>query len=206
MIPALRALMAAPALVLAAAAATTAQPATWQIDPVHSTATFAVRHMMVTTVRGTFQKLAGTVQFDGKDIKTLAAQATIDVASIDTREPKRDEHLRSADFFDAARFPAITFVSKRVEPKDAGRFALVGDLTIKGVTREVTLEVEGPTPEVKDPGGNIRIGASATTRINRQDFGVSWNRTLDAGGVVVGDEVAITLDLSLIRKAPASTR
>jgi polyisoprenoid-binding protein YceI len=97
-------------------------------------------------------------------------------------------------------------VSKRVEPKDAGRFALVGDLTIKGVTREVTLEVEGPTPEVKDPGGNIRIGASATTRINRQDFGVSWNRTLDAGGVVVGDEVAITLDLSLIRKAPASTR
>lgn len=205
MIPALRALMAAPAVVLAAAAAS-AQPATWQIDPVHSTATFAVRHMMVTTVRGTFQKLAGTVEFDGKNIETIAAQATIDVASIDTREPKRDEHLRSADFFDAARFPAITFVSKRVEPKGAGRFALVGDLTIRGVTREVTLDVEGPTPEVKDPGGNVRIGASATTRVNRQDFGVSWNRVLDAGGVVVGDEVAITLDLSLIRKAPASTR
>jgi polyisoprenoid-binding protein YceI len=205
MISALRALMAAPALVLALAAATTAQPATWQIDPVHSTATFAVRHMMVTTVRGTFQKLSGTVQFDGKDITSIAAQATIDVASIDTREPKRDEHLRSADFFDAAKFPAITFVSKRVEPKGAGRFALVGDLTIKGVTREVVLDVEGPTPEVKDPGGNIRIGASATTRINRQDFGVSWNRALDAGGVVVGDEVSITIDLSL-RKAPPSTR
>lgn len=205
MIPALRALMAAPAVVLAAAVAT-AQPATWQIDPVHSTATFAVRHMMVTTVRGTFQELAGTVGFDGKDIGTITVQATIDAASIDTREPKRDEHLRSADFLDAARFPAITFVSKRVESKGAGRFALVGDLTIRGVTREVTLDVEGPTPEVKDPGGNVRIGASATTRINRQDFGVSWNRALDAGGVVVGDEVAITLDLSLIRKAPASIR
>lgn len=206
MVSALRALMAAPALVLAVAAATTAQPATWQIDPVHSTASFAVRHMMVTTVRGTFQKLSGTVQYDGKDIKSIAAQATIDVASIDTREPKRDEHLRSADFFDAAKFPAITFVSKRVEPKGAGRFALVGDITIKGVTREVVLDVEGPTPEVKDPGGNIRIGASATTRINRQDFGVSWNRALDAGGVVVGDEVSITLDLSMIRKAAASTK
>lgn len=206
MVSALRALMAAPALVLAVAAATAAQPATWQIDPVHSTATFAVRHMMVTTVRGTFQKLSGTVQYDGKDIKSIAAQATIDVGSIDTREPKRDEHLRSADFFDAAKFPAIAFVSKRVEPKGAGRFALVGDLTIKGVTREVVLDVEGPTPEVKDPGGNIRIGASATTRINRQDFGVSWNRALDAGGVVVGDEVSITLDLSLIRKAAASTK
>jgi polyisoprenoid-binding protein YceI len=206
MIPTLRALIVTPAAILAAAAAAAAQPVTWQIDPVHSTATFAVRHMMVTTVRGTFQKLAGTVQFDGKDVKTIVAQATIDVASIDTREPKRDEHLRSADFFDAATFPTITFASKRVEPKGAGRFALVGDLTIKGVTREVTLDVEGPTPEIKDPGGNIRIGASATTKINRQDFGVSWNRTLDAGGVVVGDEVAITLDLSLIRKGPGGTK
>lgn len=206
MIPTLRALIVTPAAILAAAAAAAAQPVTWQIDPVHSTATFAVRHMMVTTVRGTFQKLAGTVQFDGKDVKTIVAQATIDVASIDTREPKRDEHLRSADFFDAAKFPTITFASKRVEPKGAGRFALVGDLTIKGVTREVTLDVEGPTPEIKDPGGNIRIGASATTKINRQDFGVSWNRALDAGGVVVGDEVAITLDLSLIRKGPGGTK
>jgi polyisoprenoid-binding protein YceI len=206
MIPTLRALIVTPAAILAAAAAAAAQPVTWQIDPVHSTATFAVRHMMVTTVRGTFQKLAGTVQFDGKDVKTIVAQATINVASIDTREPKRDEHLRSADFFDAATFPTITFASKRVEPKGAGRFALVGDLTIKGVTREVTLDVEGPTPEIKDPGGNIRIGASATTRINRQDFGVSWNRALDAGGVVVGDEVAITLDLSLIRKGPGGTK
>jgi polyisoprenoid-binding protein YceI len=206
MIPTLRALIVTPAAILAAAAAAAAQPVTWQIDPVHSTATFAVRHMMVTTVRGTFQKLAGTVQFDGKDVKTIVAQATIDVASIDTREPKRDEHLRSADFFDAATFPTITFASKRVEPKGAGRFALVGDLTIKGVTREVTLDVEGPTPEIKDPGGNIRIGASATTKINRQDFGVSWNRALDAGGVVVGDEVAITLDLSLIRKGPGGTK
>lgn len=204
--PVLRALILAPAVTLAAAASTIAQPLTWQIDPVHSTATFAVRHMMVTTVRGTFQKLAGTVQFDGKDVSTIVAQATIDVASIDTREPKRDDHLRSADFFDAARFPTITFASKRVEPRGAGRFALVGDLTIKGVTREVTLDVEGPTPEIKDPGGNIRIGASATTRINRQEFGVSWNRALDAGGVVVGDEVAITLDLSLVRKASGGTK
>lgn len=204
--PVLRALILAPAVILAAAASTIAQPLTWQIDPVHSTATFAVRHMMVTTVRGTFQKLAGTVQFDGKDVGTIVAQATIDVASIDTREPKRDDHLRSADFFDAASFPTITFASKRVEPRGAGRFALVGDLTIKGVTREVTLDVEGPTPEIKDPGGNIRIGASAATKINRQEFGVSWNRALDAGGVVVGDEVAITLDLSLVRKAPGGTK
>lgn len=204
--PLLRALILVPAAILAAAAPGAAQPATWEIDPVHSTATFAVRHMMVTTVRGTFRNLAGTVQFDGKDVGTIVAQATIDVASIDTRDPKRDDHLRSADFFDAARFPTITFASRRVEPRGAGRFALVGDLTIKGVTREVTLDVEGPTPEIKDPGGNIRIGASATTRIDRQAFGVSWNRALDAGGVVVGDEVAITLDLSLVRKAPGGTK
>ena len=192
-------LFAAAAALLASGAPALAQ--TWDIDSTHSQATFAVRHLMVATVRGEFGKMSGTVQYDGKDLSTLKANATIDVASVSTREQKRDDHLRSADFFDAAQYPTITFVSKRVQPVGAGKFKLIGDLTMKGVTKEVTLDVEGPTPPVKGSRGETRVGATATTTINRKDFGVSWNRALDGGGVVVSDEVQVTIDLSLVQKA-----
>jgi polyisoprenoid-binding protein YceI len=168
----------------------------WSIDPAHSAAQFQVKHLMISTVRGEFGKMSGTVSFDGRNFSSVKAEAVIDAGSINTREKKRDDHLRSADFFDAAKFPTITFKSKRVENVKGSSFNLVGDLTIRGVTKEVTLEVEA-TPVVKGMGGEPRIGASAKTRLNRQDFGVKWNRSLDTGGVVVSDEVQITLDLEL---------
>jgi polyisoprenoid-binding protein YceI len=171
---------------------------TWDIDPSHSAAQFQVKHLMISNVKGEFGKMSGKATFDGKNYATVKAEAAIDVASINTREPKRDEHLRSADFFDAATHPTITFKSKRVEGISGNKFNLVGDLTMRGVTKEVTLNVEA-TPAIKGMRGETRMGAQATTRLNRQDFGVKWNRTLDAGGVVVGDEVQITLDLELIQ-------
>ncbi len=189
------------ALVLPAAA----QADTWEIDTTHSQSTFAVRHMVVTTVRGQFGKTAGKVEFDGKDIRTISVEATIDVSTIDTREPKRDEHLRSADFFDVANHPTITFRSKRVEPGTGGRFKLIGDLTMRGVTKEVVLDVEGPSAAVTDQRGNQRIGATATTRLNRKDFNIVWNRALDGGGVVVSDDVDVTIDLALVKAAKPAT-
>jgi polyisoprenoid-binding protein YceI len=176
----------------------------WNIDPAHSAAQFQVKHLMISTVRGEFGKLSGTVSFDGKNFSTVKAEAVIDAVSINTREKKRDDHLKSADFFDAARFPTITFKSKRVENVKGTSFNLVGDLTMRGVTREVALEVEA-TPVVKGMGGESRIGATATARLNRQDFGIKWNKALDSGGVVVSDDVQITLDLELTadnRKLP----
>jgi polyisoprenoid-binding protein YceI len=192
---------------IAAALVWTAAPAsaqTWNIDTTHSQTTFAVKHLMVATVRGEFGKTSGTVEFDGKNLATVKVNATIDVASITTREPKRDEHLKSPDFFDAATHPTITFVSKRAEAAGQGKFRLVGDLTMRGVTKEVTLNVEGPTAPIKGPRGETRVGATATTTLNRKDFGVNWNRTLDAGGVVVSDEVQVTIDLSLMQPPPAA--
>jgi polyisoprenoid-binding protein YceI len=189
---------------LAAALVVAVQPAlaqsAWDIDPAHSAAQFQVRHLMISNVRGEFGKMSGTVIFDGKDYSSIKAEAVIEVASINTREPKRDEHLRSADFFDAAAHPKIAFKSKRVEGVRGNKFSLIGDLTIRGVTKEVALSIEA-TPVIKGVRGESRIGAQATTRLNRQDYGVKWNRALDAGGVVVGDEVQITLDLELILQA-----
>ncbi len=173
---------------------------TWEIDTAHSQSSFAVRHMMVSTVRGDFGKTTGTVEFDGKNLSSLKVNATIDVNSVNTREPKRDDHLRSADFFEVAKFPTITFVSKRAEPAGEGKFKLVGDLTMKGVTKEVTLDVTGPTAPVKGGRGETRVGATATTTLNRKDFGVTWNRVLDTGGVAVSDEVQVTIDLALVQK------
>ena len=189
----------AAAAALALAAPVFAQPATWDVDSAHSASQFAVKHLMVSTVRGQFGKTAGSVQWDGQDYKTVVAEATIDATTIDTREPKRNEHLKSADFFDVAKFPTITFKSKRVEGVSGDRFKLVGDLTMRGVTKEVVLDVEA-TPVVKGARGESRVGASATGRINRQDFGVSWSRTLDAGGLVVANEVDIVLDLELVKQ------
>jgi polyisoprenoid-binding protein YceI len=176
-----------------------AQPAEWRIDSAHSAAQFTVRHMMVSNVRGHFGKLAGTARFDAADPAKGSLEVTVDVASIDTREPKRDAHLKSADFFDAEKHPAMTFKSKRIDRAGSG-YRLTGDLTIRGVTREVVFNVEGLAPEVKDGRGGVRTGATATARINRKDFGLTWNRAIETGGVVVGDEVAITVDLQFIRK------
>ncbi len=174
----------------------------WNIDPAHSAAQFQVKHLMISTVRGEFGKLSGTASFDGKNFSSVKAEATIAVASINTREQKRDDHLRSADFFDAANYPSITFKSKRVEAVQGNNFTLVGDLTMRGVTREISLAVEA-TPIIKGMGGESRIGAHATGKLNRQDYGIKWNRALDSGGVVVSDEVQITLDLELVRDAKA---
>ena len=171
----------------------------WNIDASHSSAQFQVKHLMISNVRGEFGKMSGRILFDGKDCSTVKADAAIQVASINTREPKRDEHLRSADFFDAATYPTITFKSKRVEGVNERKFRLVGDLTMRGVTKEIALDVEA-TPIIKGMRGETRIAAQATTRLNRQDYGIKWNRALDAGGVVVSDEVRITLDLELIRQ------
>jgi polyisoprenoid-binding protein YceI len=177
----------------AAKAATTV----WNIDPAHSSAQFSVRHMMISSVKGEFTKITGRAVYDPEKPESLSAEATIDVNTINTREPDRDNHLKSADFFDVAKYPSITFKSKRATKGPDG-LKLTGDLTIHGVTREVTLDVEGPTPPLKDPWGFTRVGASATTRINRKDFGLTWNQALEAGGVLVGDEVKITVDVELV--------
>ena len=182
-----------------------AQPATttWNIDPAHSNAQFSVRHMMISNVKGEFTKVTGKVLLDKDKPENLSAEASIDVSTINTREHDRDNHLKSPDFFHVEEYPSITFKSKRAE-KSSNGLKVTGDLTIRGVTREVTLDVEGPTPPMKDPWGFTRVGASATTKINRKDFGLVWNQALEAGGVLVGDEVKITVDVELI--APAEDK
>lgn len=189
-------ILAFAALSLPAEAATE----TWQIDPAHSAAQFTVRHMMISNVKGEFGKVAGSVQYDPADVSKTAIEATIDAASINTRVEQRDNHLKSADFFDVQKYPTLTFKSKRAESGGPGKLKLVGDLTIHGTTREVTLDVVGPTQAIKDQQGNLHLGASASTTINRKDWGLTWNRALDGGGVVVGDEVAIEIDVELIKK------
>jgi len=176
------------------------QAVTYVIDPSHSTAGFKVRHLMVSNVRGEFSDVAGTVVFDAEDSANSKVEAAIDATTIQTRDNQRDQHLKSADFFDVEKFPKITFISKKVAPVGEGEWRVVGDLSIHGVTKEVVLDVEGPTPEVKDPWGNLKIGATATTKVNRKDFGLGWNVALEAGGVLVGDEVAIQLELEMTRQ------
>jgi polyisoprenoid-binding protein YceI len=168
----------------------------YSIDTAHSTAQFVVRHMMITNVRGGFGKVSGTVLFDPANPAATAIDATIDTTSINTNDPQRDAHLRSADFLDTDKFPTITFKSKKFDGEK-----LTGDLTIHGVTREVALAVDGPTAEEKDPWGNTRIGASATAKIKRSDFGLTWNAALETGGILVGDDLKIELEVSLIKAA-----
>ena len=184
---------------LPAGAATSA----WQIDPQHSSAQFAVRHLAISTVRGAFSKITGTLLFDDQDVTKSTVEVSIDVSTVDTREPDRDKDLRSDRFFDVAHFPTMTFKSKKVEQAGAGKLKVTGDLTIRGTTKEVVLEVDGPTAPMKDPWGNLRTAATATAKVNRQDFGVKWNAKLDNGGVVVGDDVSITIDVELIQRAAA---
>ena len=182
-----------------------AATSTWQIDPQHSSAQFAVRHLGLSTVRGAFSKLSGTMVLDDQDITKSSVEVTIDVNTVDTREPDRDKDLRSERFFDVAHFPTMTFKSKKVEQVAPGKLRLTGELTIRGTSREVTLDVDGPSAAVKDPWGNQRLAATATTKINRQDYGVKWNAKLDNGGVVVGDDVNITLDVEMIQKPAAKS-
>ncbi len=172
--------------------------ATYEIDPTHSSVHFSVRHMMVSNVRGEFTKVSGAIKFDPENPANSSLDATIDAASINTRDAQRDTHLKSADFLDVEKFPTLTFHSKKIAPqRDGGK--VTGDLTIHGVTREIMLDVEGPTAEVKDPWGKQRMGASATTKISRKDFGLVWNAALETGGVMVGDEVKITIDVEFVR-------
>jgi polyisoprenoid-binding protein YceI len=184
-------LLAAPAL---------AGAATWTIDPAHSTIAFSVRHMMVSNVRGTFDTVSGTATGDPASPANAVIEATIDATSIDTKESKRDAHLRGPDFLDTAKYPTITFKSKKIAPAGAGKYAVTGDLTLHGVTKEVVLDVEGPTAPIKDMSGGMRAGASATTKIDRKDFGVNWSKSMDGGGLVVGDEITITIDVEATQK------
>ncbi|MGH9501734.1 MAG: YceI family protein [Terriglobales bacterium] len=172
---------------------------TWNIDPVHSHAEFKVRHMMISNVKGEFKGIAGGLKLNSADLAKSGVDISIDAATVSTGDGQRDAHLKSADFFDAEKFPALTFKSNRVSKNKDGVLTVAGDLSIHGVTRNVVLEVEGPSAPVKDPWGNTRIGASATTRINRKDFGLNWNAALETGGIVVGEDVSITLDIEFVK-------
>ena len=185
--------------------AAAAQSAAWTIDSGHSAAQFTVRHMIVSNVKGQFDGPAGTVTFDPKDIAgTLVVDAAIDARTINTRNPDRDKDLRSDLFFDVAKYPRIAFKSTRVELAGAGRLKVTGDLTMHGVTKPVVLDVEGPTPEIKDIWGNRRIGATATASLDRREFGLLYSRVLEGGGAVVGNEITITIDLEVTRPAARS--
>lgn len=172
---------------------------TWNIDPAHSVAEFKVKHMMISNVKGQFAGIKATLTLDEADITNSYVEGSIDVASINTREPQRDTHLKSADFFHVEQHPTLSFKSTRITRKADGELAVAGDLTIRGVTKNAVFTVEGPTPPGKDPWGNTRLGVSATTKINRKDFGLTWNAALETGGILVGDEVTITLDLEFIK-------
>jgi polyisoprenoid-binding protein YceI len=176
------------------------QTSTWSFDPAHSHASFSVRHLVISNVRGELGKLAGTVTLDEKDVTKSKVEATIDATAIDTREPKRDEHLKSPDFFDVAKFPTITFKSTKVEKSGKDGLKVTGELTMRGVTKPVTLKVAGPTAAITDPMGNPRRGASATTKLDRRDYGVAWSKVLEGGGAVVGDEVAIELEVEMVKQ------
>lgn len=178
-------------------------PNEWRIDAGHSGASFAVKHNVVSTVRGQLGRIGGKIEWDGKDVRTINADVTIDVKAINSGSEGRDKDLRSANFFDVENHPNITFKSKRVEPQGNGRFKLVGDLTIKTTTKEVVLDVEGPAPFMKSPRG-VLTGATATTKINRHDFGITYNRLIESLPVV-GDEVTVTIDLELTRPALPGT-
>lgn len=176
---------------------------TYTIDPQHSQAGFSIRHMMLSNVRGAFSKVSGTVEYDPAKPAASKVNATIEMSSVDTHDAKRDEHLRSADFFDVEKYPTMTFKSTKVTPRGKEGLTVTGDLTLHGVTKQVVLNVEGPTAELKDPKGAKR-GASATTKIHRKDFGITYNKQLDNGGVALGEDVDVTLDVEIKAAAPVA--
>ena len=181
-----------------------ASAATWDIDASHTSARFRVRHMVVSWTAGQLGPVTGKLVYDPKKPKTFSVEATIDVKGVDTGDAKRDEHLRNADFFEVEKHPTLTFKSKTMKAAGKGKMKVKGDLTIKGVTKEVTLEVEGPTKAIKDPWGNLRMGAVATTTINRKDFGITYGQVMDNGGLMVGDDVKIEIDIEFMTKEPQS--
>jgi polyisoprenoid-binding protein YceI len=181
---------------------TTAIPQTttaWNIDPAHAVAEFKVKHMMISNVKGQFAKVSGTLSLDESDLTQSKIEALIDATSIETRDTQRDGHLKSADFLDVEKFPTLSFRSTRIRRAGDGELAVEGDLTIHGVTKKAVFTVEGPTPPTKDPWGNTRVGISATTKINRKDYGLTWNAALETGGLLVGEDVAITLEVEFIK-------
>lgn len=182
------------------ATATPALAASYTVDASHSRVGFSVSHMMVSTVRGEFGTFTGTVDYDPANVGATKVDGKVSIGSVDTRDQKRDDHLKSPDFFDSAKFPEMTFKSKSVKNVTNDTFDLLGDLTIRGVTKEVTFKVNKLPADRKDPWGNMKSGTRATTVINRKDFGVNWNKDLDGGGYIVGDEVTIELDVELARK------
>ncbi len=173
---------------------------TWKIDPAHTAAQFAVKHLMISTVRGAFKNVNGTINWNESDVTKSTVNVTIDATTVDTGETPRDKDLKSDKFFDTAEYPTLTFKSTKVEQAGAGKLKVTGDLTIRGVTKQVVLDVDGPSASVKDPWGNTRSALSASTKINRQDFGVRWNANIDGGGVVVSDDVNITIDLEMVKQ------
>jgi polyisoprenoid-binding protein YceI len=181
-----------------------ADSSTWTVDPMHSAAHFTVKHMMVSNVSGDFGKVSGEVKYDGKDLAAASVDATIDANSIDTREPKRDGHVKSPDFLDTVKFPSITFKSTKVVPGKDG-FDIHGNLTLHGVTKPVVLHAEPLSAPVKDGHGSVHIGTSATTKINRRDYGVNFNGLLDNGGAMVSDDVKVTIDIDLSRKVDTAS-
>jgi polyisoprenoid-binding protein YceI len=172
---------------------------TWNIDPAHSVAEFKVKHMMIANVKGHFSKVSGMLVRDESDPANDRVEATIEAASIHTRDEQRDAHLKSADFFHVDNFPTLHFKSTVINVVGEGELSVEGDLTIRGVTRKVRFSVEGPTPPTKDPWGNTRVAIAASTKINRKVFGLTWNAALETGGILVGDEVTITLDVEFVR-------
>jgi polyisoprenoid-binding protein YceI len=183
-------------------ATTTSSPAstiTWKLDPAHSGAEFKVKHMMISNVKGSFSGLSGTLTEHTVDSTLSGIEASVDVSTVSTGDLQRDGHLKSADFFDVEKFPTMTFKSTQVERKSGDEYAVTGDLTLHGVTKPVTFAVEGPSAPGKDPWGNTRIGLSATAKINRKDFGLSWNSALETGGLLVGEDVHIALEVQFIK-------
>jgi len=176
---------------------------TWKIDPAHSIAEFKVRHMMIANVKGHFSKISGALFLDESDLANSRVEASIDAASIETREGQRDAHLKSVDFLDVEKFPTLHFKSTCISIVKDGELSVEGNLSIHGVTRKVRFAVEGPTPPSIDPWGNTRVAVSAVTKINRKDFGLTWNAALETGGILVGDEVTITLEVEFVASRPS---
>ena len=172
---------------------------TWNLDPAHTVAEFKVKHMMIANVKGHFSKVSGVLVRNESDPTNDRVEATIEAASIETSNEQRDGHLKSADFFHVEKFPTLHFKSTVLKVAGEGELSVEGDLTIRGVTRKVRFAVEGPTPPAKDPWGNTRIGISASTKINRKDFGLTWNAALETGGILVGDDITITLDAQFVK-------
>ncbi|KAB0668443.1 YceI family protein [Oryzomonas sagensis] len=187
-------------MIIALALPGLAAASSWTIDQDHSNVGFKVKHLMVSNVKGEFRNFNGTLEIDDRDVTRSKVSVNIETPSITTGVTKRDDHLKSPDFFDVAKYPAMTFVSKKVKKAGNNKLKVYGDLTLHGITREVVLDVEGPTKAYKDPWGNTKRGATATTKVNRKDFGLTWNKAIESGGVMVGEEVTITLEVELLQK------